>query len=205
MWVFFKPALEEVKYAYNSLLGRTYAVAEDVEVPLEPQSAPSPTTGLLSNILARNVVQPLIPKDPQFSVVIPKIGANEHIIPMVDPGDEDEYLEALKHGVAHAAGSAFPGENRHVYLFAHSTNTFSNVSRYNAIFYLLYKLEENDEINIYYNGIRHIYNVVGKTVVEPSEVGYLTRTTDAEFLTLQTCWPPGTTAQRLLIFAEPKH
>jgi sortase A len=195
--------MEEIRYAYNNFFGRTYAVAEDIGV--DPQKVPSDerTPGFLSQILAQNTVQPLIPEDPAFSIIIPKIGANENVVPMVDPGDEKVYLAALQKGVAHAAGTAFPGENRHVYLFAHSTNTFSNVSRYNAVFYLLYKLESGDEINVYYQGIRHIYKVVGKSVVNPAEVNYLTKTTQGEFLTLQTCWPPGTTAQRMLVFAEP--
>lgn len=207
-WVFLKPTLEELKYAYNNVLGRSYVVVDDLDlepkIQMPSKQKTSPTAGLLSGILARNTVEPLIPKDPYFSILIPKIGANENVIAEVDPGNEEEYLFALQNGVAHAAGSAFPGQNQHVYLFAHSTNTFTNVSRYNALFYLLYKLENGDEVNVYYEGVRHIYTVTGKTIVDPSEVSYLTRATESEFLTLQTCWPPGTTAQRLLIFAEPK-
>jgi len=120
----------------------------------------------------------------------------------VNTADDKSYLDALKNGVAHAAGTKFPGENGHIYLFAHSTNTFTNVSRYNAVFYLLYKLEPGDEVNLYYKGIRYKYNVVGKEIIDPSRVDYLTRKTDKEFLTMQTCWPPGTIYQRLLVFAE---
>lgn len=197
-WVFLKPALEEVKYAYTYLVGKTYVVSDTVPVTENTEK-----NGLLSQILARNTIEPLVPKDPQFSVLIPKLGANEQVISNVDAANEEEYMNALQKGVAHAAGTAFPGEGAHVYLFAHSTNTFSNVSRYNAVFYLLYKLETGDEVNVYYRGVRHIYSVVSKAVVDPSEVSYLTRQTDGEFLTLQTCWPPGTTSQRMLIFAEP--
>lgn len=200
-WVFLKPAVEEAKYAYNQLRGKTYIVSEDASAL--PASETKPQSGLLSQILAGKTVEPLVPKDPQFSILIPKLGANERVLPNVNSADENDYLPALQKGVAHAAGTAFPGEGGHVYLFAHSTNTFSNVSRYNAVFYLLYKLENGDEINVYYRGVRHRYAVIGKQVVDPSEVTYLTRKTTAEFLTLQTCWPPGTTSQRMLIFAEP--
>ncbi|MEK7177733.1 MAG: sortase, partial [Patescibacteria group bacterium] len=68
-------------------------------------------------------------------------------------------------------------------------------------FYLLYKLEKNDEVNIFYQGQRYVYRVIGQEIVDPSQVQYLTRKTNREFLTLQTCWPPGTTLKRLLIFA----
>ncbi|MFZ1619337.1 MAG: sortase, partial [Microgenomates group bacterium] len=72
---------------------------------------------------------------------------------------------------------------------------------YNAIFYLLYKLEKNDEVNLFYKGQRYRYQVVSKQIVDPSQVEYITRKTNKEFLTLQTCWPPGTTLKRQLIFA----
>jgi sortase A len=113
------------------------------------------------------------------------------------------YLDALKQGVAHASGTAFPGEEGHIFLFAHSTDYVWNVSTYNAIFYLLNKLDANDEINIFYKGRRHVYKVIKKDIIDPTQVEYLTRKTNKEFLTLQTCWPPGTTLQRMLVYAVP--
>lgn len=217
VWIFYKPALEEVKFAINQLTNKQYILPDDVLAhgdgnsgsldEYEDDSFKKPENdgpkGLLGKVLQVNQVEVLVPKDPNFSLIVPKLGANANIIPNVDSANVDEYLPVLKAGIAHAAGTKFPGENGHIYLFAHSTNTFANVSRYNAIFYLLYKLEQGDEVNLYYQGIRHKYNVTGSVVVDPSEVGYITRQTDTEFLTMQTCWPPGTTLQRLLIFAEP--
>ncbi|HQZ14677.1 MAG TPA: sortase [Acidimicrobiia bacterium] len=200
-WVFYKPALEEIKYAYNQAIGKKYVLVD--EAPSYKQPENSAPKGLLAAALKLNSIEVLVPKDPNFSIIIPKLGANANIIPNVDSSNPDQYLPALEAGVAHAAGTKFPGEHGHVYLFAHSTNTFSNIARFNAIFYLLYKLEAGDEINLYYQGIRHKYIVTSKTIVDPSEVNYITKKTDTEFLTLQTCWPPGTIAQRMLVFAEP--
>ncbi|MFQ5452177.1 MAG: sortase, partial [Candidatus Paceibacterota bacterium] len=90
-----------------------------------------------------------------------------------------------------------------IYLFSHSTDYFYNVTRYNAIFYLLYKLEPGDEINLFYKGARYKYLVDELKIVNPSEVGYLTEKSGREELVLQTCWPLGTTFQRLLVFARP--
>src|SRR5690606_12629818 len=42
--------------------------------------------------------QIIVPKSSEFSVVIPKIGANENVIENVDPSNEDEYLRALMKG-----------------------------------------------------------------------------------------------------------
>jgi sortase A len=202
-WVFYKPILEEVKYFANQITHKTYITVEeenDTKFKIEKGSGQS---GILSGILNGKNVEVLVPVDPNFSIVIPKLGANANVIPNVNVADKNQYLDALKKGVAHAEGTKFPGERGHIYMFAHSTNTFSNVSRYNAVFYLLYKLEIDDEIDVYYKGVRYKYRVTGKEIVDPSQTQYLTRKTDTEFLTLQTCWPPGTIAKRMLIFAEP--
>lgn len=191
---FYQPVKEEVRYFIDERLGRKYVLTEDLkDIP----------KGQLSEYLKNQNIQVLVPSDPNFSIVIPKIGANAKVISNVNPANEKEYLAALKNGVAHSLGTKFPGEGGHIFLFAHSTDYFWNVSTYNAVFYLLYKLEVGDEVNIFYDGRRYVYKVEGRKIVNPSEVDYLTRQTDNELLTLQTCWPPGTTLQRLLVFARP--
>lgn len=146
----------------------------------------------------------LQPKDVQFGIVIPKIKANAKVIVNVDPGNRTEYLAALKKGVAHARGTDFPGGKDNIYLFAHSTDFDFNVFSFNAVFYLLHNLEKGDEISVYYLGRRYNYYVFAKKIVEGNEVEYLTKKYGETILTLQTCWPPGTTLQRLLVFAKPK-
>ena len=195
---FYLPVREEIRYFIDTKIQKKYIIT-DVrnagKITIEQQK------GLLAKALKLNNVELLIPQDPQFSIVIPKIGANARILPNIDTADEHIYLTALNKGVAHALGTAFPGEGGHIFLFAHSTDYFWNVGAYNAIFYLLNKLEDNDQINIYYQGQHYLYRVIGKRIVDPSQVEYLTGKTNREFLTLQTCWPPGTTLKRLLIFA----
>ena len=191
--VFHKPVYYEIRYFFDRLSGVEYKI-----------SLKKRESGRLSSIFKRKKIKFLVPKDESFSIVIPKIAANSNIISNVDAADEKEYLKALKRGVAHAKGTAFPGEGGHIYLFAHSTDYFWNVGVYNAVFYLLYKLEKGDEVNLFYKGKRYVYKVVDKRIVDPKQVEYLTRKTNREFLTLQTCWPPGTTWKRLLIFAVRK-
>lgn len=142
--------------------------------------------------------------DPNFSLIIPKIHAKSKIVADVDASDEIQYMEALKAGVAHAKGTKFPGSNGTVYLFAHSTDSPINILRYNAVFYLLRELEPNDEIQVYFSGVKHRYLVFDKKIVEPTDVSYLSPFSGdgKELLILQTCWPPGTTFKRLLVFAR---
>lgn len=142
------------------------------------------------------------PPDRMFSLVIPKIRASSLVIADVDSQNEEVFLKTLKKGVAHAKGTAHPGESGNTYLFAHSTDAFYNIGKYNAIFYLIGKLEKGDEIYIYYNNIKFTYRVFDKRVVNPDDVAYLGRLSDKNTLTLQTCYPPGTTFKRLLVLAE---
>lgn len=202
---FYQPVREEIRYLYDQQTEKTYVVAspEEMRAPhFEKDFSIDTSKGSLGTAAREKNVELLVPVDPSFSIVIPKIAANARVIPQVNAGDREIYLRALKEGVAQAEGTAFPGEGGHMFLFAHSTDYIWNVGSYNAVFYLLYKLEIGDEINIFYNGQRFVYTVTGKEVVDPSQVEYLTRKTDHEFLTLQTCWPPGTTLKRQLIFAK---
>jgi len=200
---FYQPAKEELRYFINRRFNKQYIV-ESPETRFRLKLGHEQPKGGLARLLNIKPIEALIPKDPNFSIIIPKIGANAPVISSVDPADEKIYLSALQKGVAHALGTAFPGEGGHVFLFAHSTDYIWNVGYYNAVFYLLYKLEKGDDVNLFYKGQRYVYQVVDKVIVDPSQVEYLTRKTNREFLTLQTCWPPGTTLKRLLIFAVRK-
>lgn len=141
-----------------------------------------------------------------FAVHINKINAHSVVIPNVDANDPKIYMEALKNGVAHALGSGLPGVessiNRSIYLFAHSTSAPSLVSQYNAQFYLLYKLEVDDEVDVTFWAKNYRYKIVEKKTVPADDTSFLTPQTDKELLILATCWPPGTTLKRLIVIAE---
>lgn len=197
----FLPALgAEISYYYRSIRQVKTKVVAKTNKP-KTKTISNSFSSLLSKFTEKeNLISPV---DTNFGIVIPKINANSTIIASVDTSSYDEYIKSLGKGVAHARGTAYPGDKAHIYLFAHSTDNILNVGTYNAIFYLLYKLEKNDQIYLYYQGKKHVYSVLSKKVVNPTEVHYLTRSSAEEFLTLQTCWPPGTTLKRLLVFAVP--
>ncbi|MBI2622120.1 sortase [Candidatus Microgenomates bacterium] len=139
-----------------------------------------------------------------FSLYIPKINARAPVISNVDPSNPEAMKEALMRGVAHAAGSRFPGIDGATYLFAHSTDVAWNVSQYNAIFYLLRELEPNDEIYVFFLNKAYKYKVSQKHVTAANDTSWLTKSSNgSQRLILQTCWPPGTTWKRLIIVAEP--
>jgi len=187
-------------------------------VPGQPQLAFSPTptptpapvrpVGVdnFAQVLTGPKEQILTPVDTNFSIVIPAIGASAKVYPNIDPANPDIFLPILQKGIAHAKGTVFPGIKGNTYLFAHSTDNFWDVGRYNALFYLLKDVQKGDEIAVFFQGKRHNYVVTGSRIVDPSDVSYIVdaRNQTQEQLILQTCWPPGTTFQRLLVFAKPK-
>ena len=196
---------QEAVYRVNTLRGVQFIVPETIvqtrDVPASQFGRPSQFAPLLAQ---ERQMKTLTAKDIDFSILIPKIGATAKVVPNVNPGNEQEYLRALQVGVAHAAGTVFPGMNGNIYLFAHSADSIINIGRYNAIFYLLKELEAGDEIVVVFNGQRHNYTVFDKRIVGGSEVDYLrSKMGEGETLTLQTCWPPGTPWKRLLVFARP--
>lgn len=194
--VLFSPlAWVEARYRVNRLLPQK---EEKMQVEIPKIQSPS-----FSNLVNQKYLSILKPVDQKFAVIIPKLAINSRVIAEVDTANKAEYSKALKLGAAHAKGTYLPGENGTIYIFAHSTDAVWNISQFNAIFYLLRELEENDQVHLVYNGKVYPYIVTDKKVVDPDSIEYLTPHHGREELILQTCWPPGTTSKRLLIFARP--
>jgi sortase A len=141
--------------------------------------------------------------DPYFSIYIPKIDAKSKVLSNVDAGRATSYLAALADGVAHAKGTNFPGQGKTVYLFSHSTDSPVNVAKYNAVFYLLRKLEKGDRIVVYFLDQEHDYVVTDKFTTKANDTSWLKDDGSGERLVLQTCDPPGTSWNRLIVVARP--
>lgn len=147
--------------------------------------------------------QPIKPIDSNFGIVIPKIQANSKVIDNVDPFDSQQYQIALTKGVAHAIGTAYPGDPGNDFIFAHSSVNWYVANQYNSVFYLAHKLDKGDEIDLYYKNVKYKYIVSDKLIVDPSSIQYLNNHggTDS-MLILMTCYPPGTSLKRLIILAR---
>jgi sortase A len=154
-------------------------------------------------VTTTNATVPIAPPNTDFAIVIDKIRAASAIIPGVDPYDSRIYQLALTKGVAQAKGTKLPGQGGNIFLFAHSSADLLTAERYNSIFYLAHHLVNGDQIEIWYHNRLFPYVVTGKKIVAPTDTSYLTTKTTGEQLTLMTCWPPGTTLQRLIIIAKP--
>ncbi|NTW45430.1 MAG: sortase [Candidatus Moranbacteria bacterium] len=183
----FGPVLrEEVRYSFRG------DAAKDARVTLDSRDASKP--GML------------VPVDPGYSIVIPKIGANVPVVADVDPLDPSVYRAALSKGIAQAKGTVAPGESGNTFLFAHSSDDFLTRGNYNTVFYLLDKLSVGDRFTIAYRGKLYGYRVFDRREVPADRVEYLHALSEENTVTLMTCWPPGTDLRRLLVFGvlEPE-
>jgi len=176
-------------------------IAQDQSVQLT--SIAQVQTSSVQIAQASDAIFETTPVDSQFSIYIPFLRSKSVVIPNIDAYNESEYKDALLQGVAQAKGTGLPGEGKRMFLFAHSTNSILNIAAYNAIFYDLGKVPNGEIIELYYQGKIYQYRVTGQKIVEASDVSWLSPQSGEELI-LQTCYPPGTSWKRLLLFATPK-
>ncbi|MBU1033709.1 sortase [Patescibacteria group bacterium] len=138
-----------------------------------------------------------------FFIEIPKLNIYETVHSNVDPNNAKEYKAALEDGVAHALNSAFPGQDKMIYIFGHSTDGAWNVEAYNAVFYQIKDLEIGDQIILHLGDEKFVYVVSAQDIIKSSEIDFVNNVQAENILLLQTCWPPGTSWQRLFVSAVP--
>lgn len=141
-------------------------------------------------------------------IVIPKLGKN---VPLVDIKNqkvdsehelENIFMKELENWVVRYPGSAVPGENGNAFIFGHSSNFPWMQWDYNDVFSNLNFLESGDEIIIYYGQKKFIYKIKEKKVIKPGDVSVLKRSPEKKELSIMTCWPIGTTLNRLVVIGE---
>jgi LPXTG-site transpeptidase (sortase) family protein len=143
------------------------------------------------------------PVNKDFSLVIEKIGVNVPVVADVPVTDQKAYLESLKNGVAHASVTNYPSKDPgNVYVFAHASTNFWQLGKYATVFNLLRKLEVGDRVHMFYEGDQYVYEVVNKEVLKGWNTYPITRPVIEPTLTLQTCDPPGTTINRLVVTSK---
>ena len=138
--------------------------------------------------------------DPRL--IIPKLNID---VPINFDISLSEVMSAMNHGVAHyriSGASAYPGEIGNFIITGHSAGDVYSSNPYKYIFSGLERLEDGDLIYVNYKSVRYTYRVIGKQVIEPTNVGALIVQTDRPLITLVTCTPLGTSRYRLLVTGE---
>lgn len=174
------------------LFSRPQTTSTETPSPSPTQPQPSPTPE-----------QPQDPAEvvgPQNEIIIPKIGVRAPLV-FIDTNQEIDVLKALRDGVVHYYGTAYPGEVGNSVFFGHSSNDWWEPGGYKFVFVLLEKLVPGDQYEIHYNSRKYVYTVTETKVVEPTDLSVLNQTTEPTS-TLITCTPPGTSWRRFIVHAK---
>lgn len=121
------------------------------------------------------------------SIVIPKIGVNMTMY-------EGIRLSTLDYGPGHWPGTAMPGQAGNVVVGGHRTSK-------HRVFRNIDKLVAGDEIIFRDGAGTHTYRVNRVEIVDPSAV-WIVNPTPTPTATLFACHPPGSTKQRIVVFAD---
>ncbi len=130
------------------------------------------------------------------SLIIPKININAPIV-FADTTNNKIIFEKLEQGIVHYPNSVVPGQVGNSVLLGHSSAYPWYKGNYGSIFALLNRLEQNDEIIVFYEKHKYIYKVQSKQVIN-NQV-YINEQNKKSQIVLLSCWPVGTAWKRILI------
>jgi sortase A len=148
---------------------------------IEPQAIVLPQP--ISPPLDINAIEPVVEVG---SIEIPAIGVYTTMY-------EGIRLTTLDHGPGHWPGSAMPGKVGNTVVAGHRTSK-------HKVFRNIDQLVPGDEI--IFDGVdgRHVYHVTSIEIVEPADTWIIDQTS-ASTATLFACHPPGSTRERIVVFA----
>ena len=117
---------------------------------------------------------------------------------------EEQMQAGLHHGAVAYPHSASPGENGTLIIAGHSSppDEEAKASAYGNIFAKLPDIAIGDEITVQSGGEEIRYRVEDKFVVSPETTSILEQQSDESILKLITCYPVGTTRDRMVILGK---
>ncbi len=135
---------------------------------------------------------------------IPKLNLQVPLVWSKDPSDFDNDLTK---GVIHYPGTALPGQTGIVYVSGHSSDYFWKKNPMANVFAKLNYLSSGDEIFIdVYGKNGQVYNfrykVVTSKVYKADDQAQFFDNSSVNKLNLSTCWPVGTSKDRLVVTAD---
>ena len=179
----------------------TSRVAAPTSVP--PSSVPAPTLPAIgsttlfpTSTVAAQETEPIAPpldahaSEPVIemgTISIPKIGVTTTMY-------EGIRLTTLDYGPGHWPGSALPGRPGNVVVAGHRSSK-------HQVFREVDRLAPGDEIVFEDATGRHVYRVDRVEIVEPTAM-WIVDPTETPTATLFACHPPGSTRQRIVVFAD---
>lgn len=95
--------------------------------------------------------------------------------------DNTKNFDSIRYAISVDNSSNYPDKNGNFILYAHSGN--SNMS----FFRNLNKVNINDRVNVYFNGIKYKYKIIKKYDIEKSGTASVVSSKENKYITLITC------------------
>lgn len=184
LYLIFAPIVPALDYYFRSLTGRQYENRAGDDGGERSTDSEEYSLGLEGRRGESDYFKDDI-------VVIPSIGVDMDVI-------EGKSEKALDKGVWIRPTASTPNRGSNTVLTAHRFSYLDG----GRSFYHLDKLKSGDEVILYWKGDRYRYIVRDAKVVKPSAVE-VEAPTQSPLLTLYTCTPLWTAANRLVITAVP--
>lgn len=119
-----------------------------------------------------------------YTISIPKLDIDSASVTV---GGED-----LSDSLIQYPGTASPGKIGNTVIFGHSVlPQYFDPKNYLTIFSTLPRMQKGDLIYVNYNNVLYTYRVEDMFEVKPKDIQILEQNSDAAYLSLVTCTPPG--------------
>lgn len=135
-------------------------------------------------------------------IEIPGLGIEA---PLIFPDDSSNGVvhDALNRGVVHFPGSALPGRSGITEILGHSAPEGWPKIKYDWVFTRIVELEKGNQIFVYFNNRKYVYEVEETVFIEKGEeLPDYPLTNSENMLVLVSCWPPGKDLRRIAVVSE---
>lgn len=108
-------------------------------------------------------------------IEIPKINLKKGVV------DSTDNFKSINYAISVDKNSNYPNEKGNFILYAHSGNS------YISYFKKLNKVNINDDIYVYFNGVKYHYSIINKYDIEKTGKAKVINLKDDKYITLITC------------------
>ncbi|HEX3095789.1 MAG TPA: sortase [Patescibacteria group bacterium] len=181
----------------NPTISSPEVASEQTAYQASQHANPTPTT--TANLNPNNDINQNIPG----KIDIPSVKVS---VPLTWTKDVKDFDNDLKKGTVHYPGTVLPGQLGTAYISGHSSGYIWDHSAYKQIFAVLGQVKDGDSFTITVtlnSGKQAIYHYVvsSRGEFQADDQAQFANTADS-VVALSTCWPVGTTARRLVLFAK---
>lgn len=141
------------------------------------------------------------PSSSEYKITIPKLDIVNVDVNFADIYDESSALSILRYGLGNYLNP--PGSKKKMVLFGHSSGYAWDHSSYKTILREINRLNPGDRIYINYKEKGYVYEIFDTRIIPASQDHVLVQNEHANELTLYTCWPPNSIAQRYVVYGKP--